>query len=118
MKRSPRQWIVLPAKLQIQIRNATQSRSGSSHSVARTVRSERMRHENGARLLRVSQSAVSEQIADLEREVGVKLLTRGRQTIDLTPHGKIFLEEARKVLAAADRADSRRSTFRHAARSL
>jgi DNA-binding transcriptional LysR family regulator len=58
----------------------------------------------GARLLHVSQSAVSEQIADLEREVGVKLLTRGRQTVRLTRHGEIFLEEARKVLAAADQA--------------
>jgi len=58
----------------------------------------------GARLLNVSQSAVSEQIADLEREVGVSLLTRGGQAIRLTPHGEIFLEEARKVLAASDRA--------------
>jgi DNA-binding transcriptional LysR family regulator len=58
----------------------------------------------GARLLHVSQSAISEQIADLEREVGVSLLARGRQTIQLTPHGEIFLEEAKKVLAAADRA--------------
>jgi DNA-binding transcriptional LysR family regulator len=57
-----------------------------------------------ARLLHVSQSAISEQIADLEREVGVALLTRGRQTIRLTAHGEIFLEEVRKVLAAADRA--------------
>jgi DNA-binding transcriptional LysR family regulator len=58
----------------------------------------------GARLLHVSQSAISEQIADLEREMGVPLLSRGRQTIGLTPHGEIFLEEARKVLSAADRA--------------
>src|ERR1700720_386426 len=57
-----------------------------------------------ARLLHVSQSAISEQIADLEREVGVALLTRGRQTIQLTAHGEIFLEEVRKVLAAAERA--------------
>lgn len=58
----------------------------------------------GARLLHISQSAVSEQIADLEREVGVPLLNRGGHAIELTPHGEIFLEEARKVLAASDRA--------------
>jgi DNA-binding transcriptional LysR family regulator len=58
----------------------------------------------GARLLHVSQSAVSEQVADLEREVGVKLLTRERQTIRLTQPGEIFLEQARKVLSAADQA--------------
>jgi DNA-binding transcriptional LysR family regulator len=57
-----------------------------------------------ARLLHVSQSAISEQIADLEREVGVALIDRGRQTIRLTPHGEIFLEEVRKVLGAVDRA--------------
>jgi DNA-binding transcriptional LysR family regulator len=58
----------------------------------------------GARMLHISQSAISEQIADLEREVGVELLTRDRHTIRLTRHGEIFLEEARKVLSAADRA--------------
>ncbi len=57
-----------------------------------------------ARLLHVSQSAISEQISDLEREIGVPLLIRGQQKIKLTPHGEIFLTEARKVLAASDRA--------------
>jgi DNA-binding transcriptional LysR family regulator len=59
---------------------------------------------SSARLLHVSQSAISEQISDLEREVGVPLLRRGQKAIGLTPHGEIFLEEVRKVLAAADRA--------------
>lgn len=57
-----------------------------------------------ARILHVSQSAISEQIIDLERELGVSLLNRSQHQISLTPPGKIFLEEARKVLAAADRA--------------
>src|ERR1700691_2251404 len=55
-----------------------------------------------ARALHVSQSAISEQIADLEREVGAPLLLRGRQKVGLTPHGEVFLAEARKVLAGAD----------------
>jgi DNA-binding transcriptional LysR family regulator len=57
-----------------------------------------------ARDLRISQSAISEQISDLEREIGVPLLVRGQQKTGLTPPGEIFLSEAKKVLAAADRA--------------
>ena len=57
-----------------------------------------------SRVLHVSQSAISEQMADLERELGGPLLDRrGRQTT-LTPHGQLFLAEARRTLAAADRA--------------
>ncbi len=56
------------------------------------------------RRLHVSQSAISEQIADLEDEVGGALLDRGQRATRLTPQGEIFLEEARKTLASADRA--------------
>jgi DNA-binding transcriptional LysR family regulator len=54
-----------------------------------------------ARMLHVSQSAISEQIADLEREIGAPLLVHGRQKVQLTPHGEVFLAEARRVLAGA-----------------
>ncbi len=57
-----------------------------------------------ARALHIAQSAISEQMADLEREVGVPLLVRSRQEISLTPHGNVFLNEVRKVLEGADRA--------------
>src|ERR1700761_8047223 len=57
-----------------------------------------------ARALRISQSAISEQILDLEEEIGVLLLNRSQHRASLTPAGEIFIEEARKVLAAADRA--------------
>lgn len=57
-----------------------------------------------ARALHVSQSAISEQVSDLEKEVGVPLLIRGQQKTCLTLHGEIFLSEAKKVLAAADHA--------------
>src|SRR5258708_34708172 len=56
------------------------------------------------RQLRVSQSAISEQIADLEREIGGGLLHRRSGRTRLTPHGQLFLAEARKTLLAADRA--------------
>jgi DNA-binding transcriptional LysR family regulator len=57
-----------------------------------------------ARALHVSQSAISEQISDLEREIGIPLLVRGQQKTSLTLSGEIFLGEAKKVLAVADHA--------------
>lgn len=57
-----------------------------------------------AKALHVSQSAISDQIVDLEREVGVRLLSRSRGRVGLTPAGEIFVEDARKIIAAADRA--------------
>jgi len=43
-----------------------------------------------ARVMNVSQSAISEQIANLEQEIGVPLLVRSGHKIHLTPHGEIF----------------------------
>jgi DNA-binding transcriptional LysR family regulator len=57
-----------------------------------------------ARALHVSQSAISEQVADLEREIGVPLLVRGQQKTVLTLSGEAFLVEAKKVLLAAEEA--------------
>ncbi len=60
-----------------------------------------------ARRLHVSQSSVSEQILDLESEIGATLLDRSGRTVRLTAQGWIFLEEARKTLDAAQRAVER-----------
>lgn len=57
-----------------------------------------------SRHLHISQSAISEQIADLEQELGGALLERGGRTTRLTPQGRVFLEEAKKTLTQADRA--------------
>ena len=57
-----------------------------------------------ARRLHVAQSSVSEQIADLEHELGGALLDRTGRQIRLSPMGHVFLEEARKTLGAAERA--------------
>lgn len=67
---------------------------------------------HAARRLYVSQSAISEQISDLEREIGVQLLLRNRRQVTLTDAGKVFLEETKKVLSAADHAveSAQRST--------
>jgi DNA-binding transcriptional LysR family regulator len=57
-----------------------------------------------SRALHISQSAISEQIADLEREMGGALLVRHPRQTQLTPHGRLFLAEAQKTLLAAERA--------------
>ena len=57
-----------------------------------------------AAVLHVSQSAISEQIADLEHEIGGPLLDRQSRRTRLTPHGQLFLAEASKMLAAAEQA--------------
>jgi DNA-binding transcriptional LysR family regulator len=57
-----------------------------------------------ARLLHVAQSAISEQIRDLEGELGVILLDRQNRQIRLTVQGEQFLKDARAVLESASRA--------------
>jgi DNA-binding transcriptional LysR family regulator len=72
-----------------------------------------------SRHLRVSQSAISEQIQDLEDEIGTPLLKRGQRSTQLTEEGIVFLEEAHKTLAAAQRAiDTTRLTMQGQAGSL
>jgi len=55
----------------------------------------------------VSQPAVSHQIAQLEQEIGAKLLNRAARRVSLTVAGEVMLEEARRILAAVDRARER-----------
>jgi DNA-binding transcriptional LysR family regulator len=57
-----------------------------------------------ARQLNVSQSGVSGQVRDLEKEIGVALFRRNQREVTLTPEGAVFLHEAREILIRADRA--------------
>src|SRR3954469_774523 len=64
-----------------------------------------------ARELALSQQSVSNQVAALEREVGVRLLAREPGGLKLTPEGAILLEHAdaiaeRFALARAQLADA------------
>ncbi|MFP5275994.1 MAG: LysR substrate-binding domain-containing protein [Acidobacteriota bacterium] len=66
-----------------------------------------------AKALHVSQSAISDQVLDLEREMGVTLINRSRQRLSLTPVGEVFFEDARRILADAESAvDRARRTSR------
>src|SRR5262249_3033824 len=67
-----------------------------------------LRHfARAASLCNLSQPAVSHQIALLEEELGTKLLNRATRRVSLTVAGEVFLEEARRVLGAVDRAHER-----------
>lgn len=57
-----------------------------------------------ARKLHVAQSAISEQLADLEQEIEVKLFTRNAKKTTLTPAGELFLKEARRIVTDSERA--------------
>ncbi|SEG15119.1 DNA-binding transcriptional regulator, LysR family [Nonomuraea solani] len=54
----------------------------------------------------VVQSALSHQIARLERELGAKLFDRTSRRVRLTPAGEAFLPAARQALDAAERAQA------------
>jgi DNA-binding transcriptional LysR family regulator len=52
----------------------------------------------------IVQSALSQQVQRLERELGVRLLERSTHHVSLTAPGAVFLIEARQILAHVDRA--------------
>jgi len=57
-----------------------------------------------AHRLHVSQPALSQQMSDLEDELGLKLFTRNSRGVELTEAGRSFLIGARRVLVAAKQA--------------
>src|SRR6478609_8730337 len=57
-----------------------------------------------AQRLHIAQPPLSQQIKQLETELGVQLLTRSTRRVDLTPAGEQYLERARSILASVDAA--------------
>jgi len=68
---------------------------------------EELHFHRAATRLHISQPPLSQQIRALEREMGVTLLARNRRRVTLTAAGAAFLEDARAILAAVDRAAER-----------
>jgi LysR family transcriptional regulator, benzoate and cis,cis-muconate-responsive activator of ben and cat genes len=60
-----------------------------------------------ANILHLTQPALSRQVKDLEDELGVGLLERGKNAVTLTDAGELFYEDARDLLARADQAIQR-----------
>jgi DNA-binding transcriptional LysR family regulator len=65
---------------------------------------EELHFGHAASRLHTSQPSLSQQVRNLERELKVQLLIRTKRRVELAPAGQRFLEEARGILAAADRA--------------
>ncbi|MGN6104911.1 MAG: LysR family transcriptional regulator [Kofleriaceae bacterium] len=57
-----------------------------------------------AQRLHIAQPPVSRQIRALEDEIGTPLFSRTPRGMTLLPPGRVFLEHARAILAAVDRA--------------
>ncbi len=55
-----------------------------------------------AKKLRVAQPPISRHIRSLEDELGSPLFARTARGMDLLPAGELFLDHARKILAAID----------------
>ena len=68
---------------------------------------EEQHYGRAALRLRVVQPALSRQIQDLEEEVGFKLFERLPRGVKLSPAGKLFLEDARRILQEVNEAAAR-----------
>jgi DNA-binding transcriptional LysR family regulator len=58
----------------------------------------------GAARLFLSQQQLSRQVAQMERELGVRLFARTTRSVELTPAGRRMLDHARRAVSAADAA--------------
>jgi DNA-binding transcriptional LysR family regulator len=62
----------------------------------------------------VSQSAASQTVSQLERELEVKLIDRKKRPFEVTPEGKKFLESCLALIAQYEKARSELAKHREA----
>src|SRR5580658_9333115 len=70
---------------------------------------EEQHYGRAASRLRVAQPALSRQIQDLETEIGFKLFERLPRGVKLSAAGKLFLQDARRILQDVNDAAARAS---------
>jgi DNA-binding transcriptional LysR family regulator len=65
---------------------------------------EQLNFSRAAKQLHIAQPPLSRQIRQLEERIGVQLLVRTKRQVELTNAGRVFLEEARKLILQAEHA--------------
>jgi LysR family hca operon transcriptional activator len=65
---------------------------------------EELSFSKAALKLHTAQPSLSQQIKDLENDIGVQLFHRTKRKVELTEEGLVFLEQARLTLTQADKA--------------
>src|SRR5580693_8276177 len=61
-------------------------------------------YREASRRLHIAQPAISQTVVDLEQELGLKLFSRARRKVELTPEGELFYAEAVRTLEQAESA--------------
>lgn len=68
------------------------------------VLAETLHYRKAAERLFITQPSLSRQIVSIENEVGFRLFERQTRAVILTPAGKVFLQRAKELISAADKA--------------
>jgi DNA-binding transcriptional LysR family regulator len=76
-----------------------------------TTVADELNFTHAAQKLNMSQPPLSNQIKELEQDLGVRLFIRGKRHLQLTEAGRLFLKRARQIQSLADHAREELSTL-------